>query len=131
MCYIYRLNNKKIIVICYSFCIFAQKTKIMVKLRINDVLKAHGMKQKDLADKMGIKPISLNQMLGRGTFGVDRLGQMADIIGCKVSELLEVDSTPSGDDFASYIRYHGIHYTADTLDDFFKQVDELRAITRR
>ena len=102
----------------------------MVKLRINDVLKAHGMKQKDLADKMGIKPISLNQMLGRGTFGVDRLGQMADIIGCKVSELLEVDSTPSGDDFASFIRYKGIHYTADSLDEFFRQVEELKVISK-
>lgn len=102
----------------------------MVKLRINEVLKAHGMKQKDLADKMGIKPISLNQMLGRGTFGVDRLGEMASIIGCKVTDLFEVEETPStSTDFASYIRYHGIHYTADTLDEFFHQVDELRAIT--
>ena len=39
----------------------------MARLRINEVLKEHGLKQKDLAEKMGIKPISLNQMLGRGT----------------------------------------------------------------
>ena len=104
-----------------------RKTTNMVKLRINEVLKAHGMKQKDLADKMGIKPISLNQMLGRGTFGVDRLGEMAEIIGCKVSELFEEDDA---NDFASFIRYKGIHYTADSLDEFFRQVEELKAIIK-
>ena len=100
----------------------------MVKLRINEVLKEHGMKQKDLADKMGIKPISLNQMLGRGTFGIDRLVKMSEIIGCKVSELFEESDVCPAEDFASYIRYKGIHYTADSLGEFWHQVDELRAI---
>ena len=111
---------------CYIFCIFAAKVNIMIELRINEVLKAHGMRQKDLADKMGIKPISLNQMLGRGTFGINRLAEMADIIGCNVTELFE--DTKGSDDFASYIRYKGIHYTADTIEEFMAQVDELRAI---
>ena len=99
----------------------------MARLRINEVLKEHGLKQKDLAEKMGIKPISLNQMLGRGTFGVDRLCEMAEIIGCKVTELFEEDKKS---DFASYIRYKGIHYTADTIDEFLKQVEEIRAIAK-
>lgn len=99
----------------------------MVQLRIKECLKAHGMQQKDLAKGMGIEPISLSQMLARKKFGIDRLEQMAEIIGCKVSELFE-ESDKS--DFASFIRYKGIHYAADTLDEFFKQVDELKAITR-
>lgn len=109
------------------FYYLCRKKKSMVKLRINEVLKAHGMKQKDLADKMGIKPISLNQMLGRGTFGIDRLEEMANIIGCRVVELLEEDSK---DDFASYVRYRGIHFTADTLDEFLKQVEEIKSYVR-
>ena len=99
----------------------------MARLRINEVLKEHGLKQKDLAEKMGIKPISLNQMLGRGTFGVDRLCEMADIIGCKVTELFEEDKKS---DFASYIRYKGIHYTADTIDEFLDQVEEIKLIAK-
>ena len=99
----------------------------MVQLRIKECLKAHGMQQKDLAKCMGIEPISLSQMLARKKFGIDRLEQMAEIIGCKVSELFE-ESDKS--DFASFIRYKGIHYTADTLDEFFKQVDELRIIAK-
>lgn len=99
----------------------------MVQLRIKECLKAHGMQQKDLAKGMGIEPISLSQMLARKKFGIDRLEQMAEIIGCKVSELFEEDSKEG---FASFIRYKGIHYTADTLEEFFKQVDELKIIAR-
>ena len=99
----------------------------MVQLRIKECLKAHGMQQKDLAKCMGIEPISLSQMLARKKFGIDRLEQMAEIIGCKVSELFEEDSN---EDFSSFFRYRGIHYTADTLEEFFKQVDELKTITR-
>ena len=99
----------------------------MVQLRIKECLKEHGMQQKDLAKGMGIEPISLSQMLARKKFGIDRLEQMAEIIGCKVSELFE-ESDKS--DFASFIRYNGIHYTADTLDEFFRQVEEIKTIAR-
>ena len=33
-------------------------------------------------------------------------------------------------EFAAFVRYKGIHYTADTLEEFFKQVDELRIIAK-
>ena len=99
----------------------------MARLRINEVLKEHGLKQEDLAEKMGIKPISLSQMLGRGTFGVDRLCEMADIIGCKVTELFEEDKKS---DFAAFVRFKGIHYVSDNLEDFFNQVEEIKLIAK-
>lgn len=99
----------------------------MVQLRIKECLKAHGMQQKELAKGMGIEAISLSQMLARKKFGIDRLEQMAEIIGCKVTELFEEDKKS---DFASYIRYKGIHYTADTIDEFLNQVEEIRAIAK-
>ena len=99
----------------------------MARLRINEVLKEHGLKQKDLAEKMGIKPISLNQMLGRGTFGVDRLCEMAEIIGCKVTELFEEDKKS---DFAAFVRFKGIHYVSDNLEDFLNQVEEITLIAK-
>ena len=99
----------------------------MARLRINEVLKEHGLKQKDLAEKMGIKPISLNQMLGRGTFGVDRLCEMAEIIGCKVTELFEEDRKS---DFAAFVRFKGIHYVSDNLEDFLNQVEEIKLIAK-
>ena len=99
----------------------------MARLRINEVLKEHGLKQKDLAEKMGIKPISLNQMLGRGTFGVDRLCEMAEIIGCKVTELFEEDKKS---DFAAFVRFKGIHYVSENLEDFINQVEEIKLIAK-
>ena len=99
----------------------------MARLRINEVLKEHGLKQKDLAEKMGIKPISLNQMLGRGTFGVGRLCEMAEIIGCKVTELFEEDKKS---DFAAFVRFKGIHYVSDNLEDFLNQVEEIKLIAK-
>ena len=83
----------------------------------------------ELASKMGYEQVtSLNQLLRRRKIGLDKLEQMADIIGCKVSELFEEESK---EDFAAYIRYKGIHYVADTLDEFFKQVEELRNISKQ
>lgn len=103
----------------------------MTRLRINEVLKEHGLKQKDLAEKMGIKPISLNQMLGRGTFGVDRLCEMAEIIGCKVTELFDgYQKEDRKSDFAAFVRFKGIHYVSDNLDEFLNQVEEIKLIAK-
>lgn len=97
-----------------------------MELRIKECLKEHNMKQIELADKMGIKPISLSQMLARKKFGIDRLEQMADIIGCSVTDLFaEEKQHCKQNDFAAYIRYKGIHYTADTIEEFAKIADEV------
>ena len=56
--------------------------------------------------------------------------QVADVIGANVSEFFEDEVKRPNEDFASYVRYKGIHYTADTLEEFFKQVDELRIIAK-
>lgn len=77
---------------------------------------------------MGYEQVtSLNQLLRRRKIGLDKLEQMAEIIGCNVTELFEEDKKS---DFASYIRYKGIHYTADTIDEFLNQVEEIMAIKK-
>ena len=104
----------------------------MIELRIKECCKAHGVLMSELANKMGYEQVtSLNQLLRRRKIGLDKLEQMAAIIGCKVSELFEESDVCPAEDFASYIRYKGIHYTADNLDEFWHQVDELRAIARK
>lgn len=101
----------------------------MIELRIKECCKAHNILMSELATRMGYEQVtSLNQLLRRRKIGLDKLEQMAEIIGCKVSELFEEDDT---NDFASYIRYKGIHYTADSLDEFLHQVEELRVIAGR
>ena len=99
----------------------------MIELRIKECCKAHGITQKELANRLGIKPISLSQMIARKGFSVERLGEMADAIGCKVSELFEEEEKG---DFAAYVRFNGIHWTADSLDEFNKVVEEVRTIAK-
>lgn len=82
----------------------------------------------ELAAKMGYEQVtSLNQLLRRRKIGLDKLEQMASIIGCKVSELFEEEEKG---DFAAYVRFNGIHWTADSLDEFNKVVEEVRTIAK-
>ena len=54
--------------------------------------------------------------------------KISEVLGCEVVEFFR-DETKDAD-FAGYFRYKGIHYTADTLEEFFKQVEELKEIAR-
>lgn len=60
----------------------------MIKLRVKECCRAHGITQKELAARLGIKPISLSQMIARRGFSVERLAEMAAVIGCSVAELV-------------------------------------------
>lgn len=59
------------------------------RLRIKALLKEKGMTQIELAERLGITPISLNQQLARNTFTLDRLEDIADIFGCNITDLFE------------------------------------------
>ena len=59
------------------------------KLRIKELLKAKGMTQAELAERLGITPISLNQQLARNTFTLDRLEEIADIFDIRVTDLFD------------------------------------------
>lgn len=95
-------------------------------MRIKEVMKRYGITQDEVATRLGINRVSVNRLLSdKNDMRVSTAQKFADAIGCKVAELFEEQT-----DFASYVRYKGIHYTADTLDEFFRQVDELKAIAR-
>ena len=59
------------------------------KLRIKELLKEKGMTQVELAERLGITPISLNQQLARNTFTLDRLEEIADVFGIRVNDLFD------------------------------------------
>lgn len=95
-------------------------------MRIKEVMKRYGITQDEVATRLGINRVSVSRLLSdKNDMRVSTAQKFADAIGCKVAELFEEQT-----DFASYVRYNGIHYTADTLDEFFKQVDELKAIAK-
>lgn len=61
----------------------------MVKLRIKEEAREHGLTLADVAKRLGIKPTSLSQALARNSFSTDKLEDIANAIGCNVIDLFE------------------------------------------
>ena len=59
------------------------------KLSINELLTEKGMTQNELADKLGIAPLSLNQAIRRNNFSLAKLEEIAAAIGCRVVDLFD------------------------------------------
>ena len=94
---------------------------------IKRVIKDKGYTIQDVAGMIGVNRVTLtNTISGNPTYR--KMKQIADAIGCQVTDFFADEDKKGG--FASYIRYKGIHDTADTLDEFLKQVEEIRAIAK-
>ena len=56
-------------------------------LQIKEVLKQRGLKQNDLADRLGINRVSLSRLLSdKNDMRISTIKKIADAIGCDVSE---------------------------------------------
>ena len=59
------------------------------KIRIKELLAERNMTQAELADKLGINRLSLNQALSRNNFSLAKLEEIAAAIGCRVVDLFD------------------------------------------
>ena len=111
-----------------------KKYLIMVKIYLKEILKEKGKTSKGFAEEIGVTAAAISNIItGRNFPTYDLLEKMANHLEVKISTLLGEEPLRLVDDskeFASFIRYKGIHYTADTLEEFFKQVEELKEIAR-
>nr|DAG24949.1 MAG TPA: Cro/C1-type HTH DNA-binding domain protein [Caudoviricetes sp.] len=99
-----------------------------MRTRIEDILKEKNLTKSYLADKLGFARQNFNAMFKNPT--LQRLEDAANILNVSVAELLDEDTHNKCSDFAAFIRYKGVHYTADTLKEFLKQVEEIKTIAR-
>ena len=61
-------------------------------MRIKEVMKAHGITQEELAERMNINRVSVNRLLSdKNDMRMSTLRKFADAIGCRVTELIEED----------------------------------------
>ena len=105
-------------------------------LRIKEIMESKGFTNTNLSQKMGVTKQAVGQMIKAESLTTATLDKIADALGVPTWQLIashkevgtDIEEDKGG--FASFIRYKGIHYTADTLDEFFKQVEELKAIAR-
>ena len=65
--------------------IFAENRTTMA-LKIREIAKSKGMTMAEIAEKLGINPITLSQSLN-GNPTLSRLTEVADVLGVDVSEL--------------------------------------------
>lgn len=55
-------------------------------------MKAHGITQEELAERMNINRVSVNRLLSdKNDMRMSTLRKFADAIGCRVTELIEED----------------------------------------
>lgn len=59
------------------------------KLRIKELCRAKGITQAQLAERLGILPVSFNQALMRNNFSLTNLEKIADALGVRVVDLFD------------------------------------------
>ena len=57
------------------------------ELRIKELCKEKGITQAQLADKLGIQAVSFSQAVSRNKFNMDRLSDIADVLGVEIPDL--------------------------------------------
>lgn len=97
-------------------------------MRIKEVLKRYGITQDEIAKRLGINRVSVNRLLNdKNDMRVSTAEKFAAAIGCRIGELFEEEKDS---DFAAFVRFKGIHYTADSLEEFNNIVEEIKTIAR-
>lgn len=112
----------------------AFKVNSTIKINLKEILKEKGVTSKELAERLGVTPVTISYIVtNKTTPSLDMLCRIAKELNVKLSTLLGEEPLrviDTSKEFAAFVRYKGIHYTADTLDEFLKQVDELKAIAK-
>ena len=105
-----------------------------INLNLKELLRERGVMAKELADYLEITQVGMSNIINNKTIpSVGTLLKIAKFFNVKLSTLLGEEPlrvVDTSKEFAAFVRYKGIHYTADSLDEFFKQVDEIKTIAR-
>lgn len=105
-----------------------------IKLQLKEILKNKGITSKEFACMIGVSVTTISYIVtNKTTPSLDLLARMAKVLNVKLSTLLGEEPLRIVDDkhdFAAYIRYKGIHFTADTIEEFAKIADEVLSYKR-
>ena len=99
-----------------------------IKLHIKEYLS---MSSKEFAASIGVTEQTASNLINNKTTpSIMTLYKIAEVLGVPVTKILGEDGQKECSDFAAFVRYKGIHYTADSLEEFLKQVEEIKTIAR-
>ena len=87
-------------------------------LRIKELCKEKGITLECLANKLNIRRTSLAQAMSRNNFSIDKLGDIADAIGCEIAELFMAKKENERlSDLFGHVEYKGKVYTIRKRED--------------
>lgn len=100
--------------------------------RIKEILNERNISLKEFARMLGISYTALYLQINKPSFPT--LEKWSSVLGVPMWQLFaspaEVNTPQENNsDFAAFIRYKGIHYTADNLEEFNTIVEEIRSVT--
>lgn len=99
-----------------------------IKLHIKEYLS---MSSKEFAASIGVTEQTASNLINNKTTpSIMTLYKIAEVLGVPVTKILGEDGQKDCSDFAAFIRCDGVHYTADSFEEFEKVAEEIRSITR-
>ena len=94
-----------------------------IKLHIKEYLS---MSSKEFAASIGVTEQTASNLINNKTTpSIMTLYKIAEVLGVPVTKILGEDGQKERSDFDDFVRYKGIHYTADSFEEFWTIVEEL------
>lgn len=108
----------------------------MTKLKIKKYIIDNKLSITDLAKKIGITKQALSHRITQDSVNSNTLFDIADAIGCPVSDLLDDERQAKrkrieDDALFCAVRYRGKYYTASTVDELSYIVDLIKEIDKQ
>ena len=99
-----------------------------IKLHIKEYLS---MPSKEFAASIGVTEQTASNLINNKTTpSIVTLYKIAEVLDVPVTKILGEDGQKECSDFAAFIRFKGIHYTADSLEEFNNIIEEIKSITK-
>lgn len=112
----------------YNMCIFAEQLNFYDMNRIKELIKERGYTQQELADKMEMTRVGLNQLVN-GNPSYPTLERFARVLNVPMWELFATRDEVIGEELTALVYHKGAHYRATTLEELRGIVEELERAT--
>lgn len=96
----------------------------MITLRISEILQERGISKTQFAEMMGVKKQNVNLLIE--TNNLQKLEQIADVLGVEFSDLIVDNKQPQTEELNGFVEYKGeIHRikTKSDLENLLKSMD--------
>lgn len=101
---------------------------------IEDKIKEKGLNKATIAKEMGMSKQSFNAFLKSDNPTLQKLRALSTVLGVTITSLIDEESEEDikkrSQEIVAFIRFNGIHYTADTLEEFNNIIEEIKSIAK-